>query len=113
MKNFLVELDESGQQKFWANVDTESDSDSISYKDETLELEESLRNEMEGQKLDSELRLKLIREIIDAFDRRDSVRKRLDDMSRLRDTNVPETDKINQLIVLQEKLRREQEEKRK
>ncbi|MDR2439382.1 MAG: DNA primase [Planctomycetaceae bacterium] len=109
IKNFLVELDESGRKKFFSDKDSEQPV----YHDELEELNKSLREEMEEPQLDKELRARLIQEIIDGFDRRDSERTKISDISTLRGDNLSETEKVNKLLQIQEKLRKQQEEKRK
>ncbi|GHT17423.1 hypothetical protein FACS1894189_3250 [Planctomycetales bacterium] len=109
MKSFLVELADSGQEKFFAEEDT-NDAD---YRDEVSELEDSLRNEVTARQLDPELKARLVQEILDGFDRREVERNRITDVSQLRGTNLTDTEKFDKLLQMQETLRKQQEEKRK
>jgi DNA primase len=109
MKNFLVELDESGREKFFNDNDLEQHV----YHDELEELGKSLREEIEEPQLDKELRTKLIQEIIDGFNRRDSERTKITDISTLRGDSLTEMEKANKLLQIQKKLQKQQEEIRK
>ncbi|MDR3197710.1 MAG: toprim domain-containing protein [Planctomycetaceae bacterium] len=109
IKNFLVELDESGRKKFFGGDDSEQPD----YNDELKKLSQSLREEIEEPQLDKELRTRLIREIIDGFNRRDSERTKITDIGTLRDNNLTKTERVNKLLQIQEMLRKQQEEKRK
>jgi DNA primase len=110
IKNFLVELDESGREKFFGN---NNDSEQSVYHDELEEIGKSLREENEEPQLDKELRKRLIQEIIDGFNRRDSERIKIADIGTLRNNNLTETEKVKKLLQMQEMLRKQQEEKRK
>jgi DNA primase len=109
IKNFLVELDESGREKFFSNNNSEQQV----YHDELEEIGKSLREEIEEPQLDKELRTRLIQEIIDGFNRRDSERIKIANIGTLRNNNLTETEKVNKLLQMQEMLRKQQEEKRK
>jgi DNA primase len=109
MKSFLVKLDESGHKKFFSG----NDSESPVYYDELEEINKSFHEETEEPQLDKELRTRLIQEIIDGFNRRDSERTKISDISTLRGNNLTESEKVNKLLQIQEKLRKQQEEKRK
>jgi DNA primase len=109
IKSFLVGLDESGREKFFSNNNLEQPV----YHDELEEIGKSLREEIEEPQLDKELRTRLIQEIIDGFNRRDSERVRIADIGTLRNNNLTETEKRKKLLQMQEMLRKQQEEKRK
>lgn len=118
MKSFLVELDESGREK--RHVDTASlnredaRDETVAFHDEVSELEKSLRSETEEDRpLAPEYREQLIREILDGFDRRDEQRNRLSDVNELRDESLTGKEKIDKLLLLQEQIRKRQEEKKK
>jgi DNA primase len=111
IKSFLVELDESGREKFFSGDN--NDSEQPAYHDELEELGKTLREETKEPQLDTELRAKLIREILDGFNRRDSERTKIADIGTLRDNNLTKTERVNKLLQMQEMLRKQQEEKRK
>jgi DNA primase len=111
IKSFLVELDESGREKFFGGND--NDSEQPAYHDELEELGKTLRDETEEPQLDKELRAKLVQEIIDGFNRRDSERTKIADIGTLRDNNLTKTERVNKLLQMQEMLQKQQEEKRK
>ncbi|MDR0335608.1 MAG: toprim domain-containing protein [Planctomycetaceae bacterium] len=109
IKSFLVELDESGREKFFGG----NDSEQPAYHDELEELGQTLRDETNEPQLDKELRAKLIQEIRDGFNRRDSERTKIADIGTLRNNNLPQTERVNKLLQMQELLKKQQEEKRK
>jgi DNA primase len=106
MKNFLVELDESVQKKFF----TKDESEAIGTLDNWDEIQESLDDENAAQQLDPKWKAETIREMIDGFDRRDDERRRIADLNLLRNNNLSDAEKNDELLRLQEKLRKQQEE---
>lgn len=116
MSFYLVELYNSGREKRKGLAASPDDADEAIpvFSDEVSELEESLRSETEEQRpLPPEVRERLIREIIEGFDRRDEPRRMIDDMNRLGDDSLTKEEKFAGLLELQAELRRQQEEKRK
>ncbi len=110
MKSFLVDIDESGRKK--REDDTESATDRMptgTYHDELSDLQESLRSETEESKpLPEALRERLVREILDGFDRRDDIRNRMSAVNELRNDSLTEKEKSTKLLELREKLRKQQ-----
>jgi DNA primase len=109
MKSFLVELDESGQKKFFA----EEETDEAGYHDELSDLEDARRNEMIARQLDPELKARIVEGILDGFDRRETERNKIAAVNELRNESLTDTEKLNRLIQMQESLRKQHEDKRK
>jgi DNA primase len=95
MKNYLIELDESGRQKFFPDDDNE--------------IESALREELTERWKEPdfiERKAKLIEEIIAAFDKREKDREHRDGINKLRSDELTDEEKTQQLLELQRKLRR-------
>jgi len=95
MKNFLIELDESGRQKFFPDDDNE--------------IEAALREELTERWKEPEFierKEKLIEEIITEFDRREKEREHRDGINKLKGDELTEEEKTRQLLELQQKLRK-------
>ncbi|MCL2711266.1 MAG: DNA primase [Planctomycetaceae bacterium] len=98
MKNYLIELEDSGRKKFFPNDDEDDEEiDPAFWK----ELSERWK-EPEFK----ELKAKLIAEIIAAFNQRETDRERRDDVNKLRNPELSEEEKLQQLLELQRKLRK-------
>ena len=94
MKNFLIELEDSGRKKFFPDDNDEIDD---AYR---IELTERWK-EPEFK----ELKAKLVTEIVAAFDKREAERSRQDELNKLRNPELSEEEKTQQLLELQQKLR--------
>jgi DNA primase len=122
MKNYLDEVAAEGEQKLFAmqmskgkidpnyqaNTDTDGNLDELNEIVQNTE-----QHELAKEKFDPELRAKLIREIIEGFDRRDAERNRMIDENQLRGNSLSEEEKERKLIQVREALRQKQEDKRK
>jgi hypothetical protein len=116
MKAFLVELLETALRKSAIHappvIAGENEEETPAVLDEVGELEESLRSRDNEQKLSQESREKLVREILDGFDRRDQDRKRIEEVNQLRGDALTEEDKLRKLLQMQADQQRRQEEKK-
>ena len=95
MKNYLIELETSGRKKFF---DDEDDA----------EIDEAFRTALTERWKEpefKELKVQLIAEIISAFDQRETERERQDNVNKLRDPELSEEEKMQQLLELQRKFR--------
>ncbi len=111
MKSFLVDLDESGREKRKPKRDATAEPPDA-YRDELNDLQESLHNEIEEDKpLSDEWRERLVREILDGFDRRDDFRNRLSAVNELRGDSLTEEEKSAKLLELQAKLQKQQKKR--
>ena len=112
MKGLLVDLDESGRRKRLMETEVGELSADVyqdAYHDELRDLQESLRSETEEpQPLPVELRERLIREILDGFDRRDHIRNNMSAVNELRGDSLTDEEKSAKLLQLQEQLRQQQ-----
>ncbi len=116
MKSFLVKLDETGTKKRSVHAPAVVASDEPEapvVRDELGELDESLKEKDETAELPPEAKAKLVREIIDGFDRRDRTRKQVKEVDQLRGDALTEGDKLQKLLQLQAEQKRLQEEKKK
>jgi len=96
MKNYLIELEESGCKKFFPDDDHDEEIDPA--------FRVELTERWKGPEF-KELKAKLITEIIAAFHQRETDRERQDDVNKLRDPELSEEEKLQQLLELQRKLR--------
>jgi len=94
MKNFLIELEMSSRQKFFADDDDDIDPAFRSKLTERWKEPEF-----------KELKAKLVAEIFAAFDRREAERVHRDELNKLRNPELSEDEKNRQLLELQQKLR--------
>ena len=98
MKNYLIELEDSGRKKFFPNDDEDDE-----------EIDPAFRKELSDRWKEpefKELKAKLIAEIIAAFNQRETDRERRDDVNKLRNPELSEEEKMQQLLELQRKLRK-------
>ncbi|MDR1479178.1 MAG: DNA primase [Planctomycetaceae bacterium] len=120
MKSFLDEATESGERKLFSsqisllpvagkNVSYNSQNNSAEVSPESDEISEEITS---NRRVDLEVRLKLVQEIIEGFDRRDAERNRIDNVNQLRDESLTEEEKKRMLLQVQESLRRLQDEKK-
>jgi DNA primase len=94
MKNYLIELEVSGRKKFFA--------------EEEDEIDPAFRKELTERWKEpefKELKAKLVTEIIAAFERRETERQHRNEINILRDPELSEEAKTEQLLALQQKLR--------
>ncbi len=117
MKSFLVELGDSGRSKLAVHtppiVADPAEEETPDVRDEVGELEESLRNRENERKIPPETRERLVREILDGFDQRDQERRRIKEVDQLRGVSLTEEEKLQQLLQMQAKESRLQEERKK
>ena len=90
MKNYLVELEASGYEKFFGN-----DDDDMATKPSERTMESEFKEKKE----------KLVAEILAAFAQKELDRERRYDLNQLRNSNLSEEEKTEQLLELQQKLR--------
>jgi DNA primase catalytic core len=118
MKSYLDDAAESGEKKLLSGQNSQL-INSIKNAQQNLQDENILQKssdfngeiKMERQ-IDPDIRSRLIREIIDGFDRRDAERNQIDKVNQLRNNSLSEEEKKRMLLQMQESLRQLQEEKK-
>ena len=119
MKRFLDELLETALKKsaiheppIIAGADGTDEEEPPVVQDKVGEIEESLRSRENEQKLPTETREQMIREILDGFDQRDRSRRRIKEVDQLRGDGLTEEDKDLKLLQMVAEIQRQQEEKK-
>jgi DNA primase len=122
MKNYLVDTADSGERKLFSgqnsqltisNKNSQHESQNDNEDDFASDFDDEIAEDNLAEKqLDADMRLRLIQEIMEGFDRRDTERNNINDVNQLRDNSKTEEEKKQMLLQMQESLRRLQEEKK-
>ncbi|MDR1290441.1 MAG: DNA primase [Planctomycetaceae bacterium] len=119
MKSFLDDAAESGERKLFSTQTSQSlftdKKSSYEPQNSTEALSDSddvFGGVTSSKRIDPEVRLRLVQEIIEGFNRREDERNRIDIGNQLRDKSLTEEEKKRMLLQMQESLRRQQKEKK-
>lgn len=119
MKSFLVDAAELGESKLFSDqvsqliIDEKSSYESQNNSTEALSDSGDVSGGVTSSgRIDPEVRLRLVQEIIEGFNRREDERSQIDIRNQLRNKSLTEEEKKRMLSQMQESLRRRHEEKK-
>jgi DNA primase len=112
MKSYLDDAAESGEQKLLSDQISQLIISNKNQQETTPTSDETTRVITPEKKIDPATRSRLIQEIIEGFDRRDTEKNQIDNVNQLRNNSLNNEEKKQKLLQMQESLRKLQEEKK-